>query len=210
MALKTDIRGMSHVYPDYFVVGREKVREYAKAIKAEDPASFDEKAAADLGYDNLVAPLTFVSTLALLVQQHFFSVVDVGVETMQIVQVDQKFVFHKPVLAGDKLWARMDVHSVDERFGADIVVTRNILHQRRRRDGPGGVHHDDGSPGRRLDPGQVGSRDRAGHATGGRRAVRGGSGGSSGGGRQAVRGRSSGLVPKHLRRCTLGPRGFPT
>ena len=125
MALKTDIRGMSHVYPDYFIVGREKVREYAKAIKAEDPASFDEKAAADLGYDNLVAPLTFVSTLALLVQQHFFSVVDVGVETMQIVQVDQKFVFHKPVLAGDKLWARMDVHSVDERFGADIVVTRN-------------------------------------------------------------------------------------
>ena len=127
MALKTDIRGMSHVYPDYFIVGREKVREYAKAVKVEDAASYDEKAAADLGYDNLVAPLTFVSTLALLVQQHFFTVVDVGVETMQIVQVDQKFVFHKPVLAGDKLWARMDVHSVDERFGADIVVTRNIL-----------------------------------------------------------------------------------
>ncbi|MCW2591549.1 MAG: 3-hydroxyacyl-ACP dehydratase, partial [Mycobacterium sp.] len=31
MALKTDIRGMVHVYPDYFVVGREKVREYARA-----------------------------------------------------------------------------------------------------------------------------------------------------------------------------------
>jgi meromycolic acid (3R)-3-hydroxyacyl-[acyl-carrier protein] dehydratase HadC len=48
-------------------------------------------------------------------------------ETLQIVQVDQRFVFHKPVLAGDKLWARMDVHSVDERFGADIVVTKNSL-----------------------------------------------------------------------------------
>ncbi len=47
-------------------------------------------------------------------------------ETMLIVQVDQRFVFHKPVLAGDKLWARMDIHSVDERFGADIVVTKNI------------------------------------------------------------------------------------
>ena len=46
-------------------------------------------------------------------------------ETMQIVQVDQKFVFHKPIFAGDKLWASMYVHSVDERFGADIVVTRN-------------------------------------------------------------------------------------
>ena len=45
---------------------------------------------------------------------------------MQIVQVDQKFHYHKPMLAGDKVWGRMDVHSVDERFGADIVVTRNI------------------------------------------------------------------------------------
>lgn len=57
---------------------------------------------------------------------YFFRHVDVGMETMQIVQVDQRFVFHKPVLAGDKLWARMDIHSVDERFGADIVVTRNL------------------------------------------------------------------------------------
>ena len=84
-------------------------------------------AAAELGHDALVAPLTFVSTLALLVQQDFFRRVDVGMETMQIVQVDQKFVYHKPIKAGDKLWARMEVHSVAERFGADIVVTRNIL-----------------------------------------------------------------------------------
>ncbi len=127
MALKIDIRGMVHEYPDYFVVGREKIREYAKAVKADDPASHDEKAAAELGHDALVAPLTFVSTLALLVQQDFFRKVDVGMETMQIVQVDQKFIYRTPIKAGDKLWARMEVHSVAERFGADIVVTHNIL-----------------------------------------------------------------------------------
>src|SRR5690625_835365 len=127
MAIKTDIRGMVHDYPDYFIVGREKVREYAKAVKADDPATFDEAAAAELGHDALVAPLTFVSTLALLVQQDFFRKVDVGFETMQIVQVDQKFIYHSPIQAGDKLWARMEIHSVDERFGADIVVTRNTL-----------------------------------------------------------------------------------
>ncbi len=44
---------------------------------------------------------------------------------MQIVQVDQRFVY-QPVRAGDRLWARMNIHSVDERFGADIVVTQNI------------------------------------------------------------------------------------
>jgi acyl dehydratase len=126
MALKTDIRGMSHTYPDHFVVGREKVREYAKAVKAEDPASLDDEAAAEFGHDGVVAPLTFSSIFALLVQQDFFKHVDVGLETMQIVQVDQRFVYHRPVRAGDELWARVDIHSVDERFGADIVVTRNV------------------------------------------------------------------------------------
>jgi acyl dehydratase len=126
MPINTDIRGMVWEYPDSYVVGREKVREFAKAVKADDPASLDEKAAAELGYDALVAPPTFVTILAKLVQADFFRNVDTGYDTMQIVQVDQRFVFHKPVLAGDVLHARMEVHSVDERFGADIVVTRNI------------------------------------------------------------------------------------
>src|SRR5579875_2608498 len=112
-------------YPDYFEVSREQVRSFAKAIKCEDPASYDEEAAAALGYDNIVAPLTYVSIFAKLVQADFFRNVDTGYETLQIVQVDQKFVFLKPICAGDKLWARMEVYSVDERFGADIVVTKN-------------------------------------------------------------------------------------
>ena len=127
MAINTDILGMVWDYPDGWVVGREKVREFAKAVKADDPASLDENAAAELGYDALVAPLTFVSILAKLVQADFMRKVDTGYDTMQIVQVDQKFVFHKPVLAGDVLHARMEIHSVVERFGADIVVTRNTL-----------------------------------------------------------------------------------
>jgi acyl dehydratase len=126
MALKVDIRGMSWQYPDYFEVGREQVRGFARAIKCDDPACFDEAAAAELGYKTIVAPLTFVSILAKLIQDDFFRNVDVGMETMQIVQVDQKFVYHRPIQAGDKLFGTMHVHSVNERFGADIVVTRNV------------------------------------------------------------------------------------
>jgi acyl dehydratase len=126
MTLKTDIRGMSHTYPDFFEVSREKVREYARAVKADDAASHFDDAALDHGHDGLVAPLTFTAIFALLVQQDFFRHVDIGLETMRIVQVDQRFVYHRPVRAGDRLWARIDIDSVDERFGADIVVTRNI------------------------------------------------------------------------------------
>ncbi len=118
---------MVHEYHDYFVVGREKVREYARAVKNFDESFFEEAAAAELGYDSLLAPLTFVSTIALLVQQDFFRKVDIGFETVQIVQVDQQFFFHRPIRVGDKLYPWLKVESVNERFGAVIVMTRNIL-----------------------------------------------------------------------------------
>jgi hypothetical protein len=125
MPIKGDIRGMTHAYSDYFLVGREKVREFALAIKSDAPASHDEVAAAELGHDSLVAPLTFVSVMALVVQKDFFKATDVGLETLQIVQVDQKFVYHIPIKAGDKIWCNFEVVSVKEAFGADIVVTKN-------------------------------------------------------------------------------------
>ena len=126
MALKTDIRGMVHKkYEDGYVVGREGAR-VRQAVKAEDPPATDD-AAAELGYDGLLAPLTFVATIGLLVQQDFFRKVDTGFETMQMVQVDQQFIYHKPIKVGDTVYPVMEIHSVVERFGADIVTTRNVL-----------------------------------------------------------------------------------
>jgi acyl dehydratase len=126
VAINTDILGMVWDYPDSYVVGREKVREFAKSVKADDLASFDESAAAELGYDCLVAPLTFSTIFGQLVQADFMRKVDTGYDTMQIVQVDQRFIYHKPIKVGDVLRARMVIESVVERFGADIVVTKNI------------------------------------------------------------------------------------
>jgi len=126
MALKTDIRGMVHRYPDVFVVGREQIRQFANAVKSDDPASHDEAAAVALGHTALVAPPTFMTILAVMIQRHFFQHVDIGLETLQIVQVDQQFKFHRPVKEGDRLTGEMHVLTVVERFGADIVTTRNV------------------------------------------------------------------------------------
>ncbi|MGV9798918.1 (3R)-hydroxyacyl-ACP dehydratase subunit HadC [Mycobacterium sp. NPDC003449] len=126
MALKANIQGIVYDYPEVFEVGREQIRQFARSVKAEDPASFNEEAAASLGHDGLVAGPTFSSIFAVQVQAAFFRDVDLGMETMQIIQVDQRFVYHKPVTVGDRLHARMEIQSVDVRFGADIVVTRNV------------------------------------------------------------------------------------
>jgi acyl dehydratase len=126
MALKTDIQGMVWPYPGTFVVGREDVRGFALAVKATDPATFDDDAAAALGYSAVVASLTFPAVFAALIQRHFLGNVDLGMDEIQMIQVEQCFRYHRPIVAGDILRGTMIVESVNERFGADIVATRSI------------------------------------------------------------------------------------
>ncbi|HEX2286276.1 MAG TPA: (3R)-hydroxyacyl-ACP dehydratase subunit HadA [Mycobacterium sp.] len=127
MSLSESIVGMHFRYPDHYVVGREKIREYAIAVKNDDPAFFDEKAAADLGHDRLLAPLTFISVFGYKAQSAFFANANIGVTDMKIVQVDQVLRFLKPIKAGDKLFCDVYVDSVRQSHGADIIVTKNIV-----------------------------------------------------------------------------------
>jgi acyl dehydratase len=119
--------GLHYRHPDHYVVGREKIREYATAVKNDDPAFFDEKAAADLGHDALLAPLTFISVFGYQAQSAMFAAANIGITEMQIVQVDQALKFVKPIHAGDTLHCDVYVDSVRQAHGTDIIVTKNIV-----------------------------------------------------------------------------------
>ena len=93
MALSDKIVGMHFRYPDHYEVGREKIREYAEAVKNDDPAFFEDEAAAELGYDGLLAPLTFISVFGYQAQSAFFASANVGIHDAKIVQVDQVLKF---------------------------------------------------------------------------------------------------------------------
>jgi acyl dehydratase len=127
VALSEKHVGMHYRYPDHYVVGREKLREYATAVKNDDPAFFDETAAAELGHDTLPAPLTFISVFGYQAQSAFFASANIGVTDMKIVQVDQVLKFRKPIYAGDKLYCDVYVDSIRKSHGADIIVTKNIV-----------------------------------------------------------------------------------
>lgn len=118
---------MHYRHPDHYVVGREKIREYAVAVKNDDASYFDEEAAADLGHDALPAPLTFISVFGYQAQTAFFVSANIGVSDMQIVQVDQKLKIRKPIHAGDTLYCDVYVDSVKQAHGTDIIVTKNII-----------------------------------------------------------------------------------
>ncbi len=127
MSFLDSMVGLHFRYPDHYMVGREKVREYAVAVKNDDSAFFDEEAAAALGHNALLAPLTFISVFGYQAQMAMFAAAGVSVADAQIVQVDQVLKLIEPIKAGDKLYCDVWVDSIREAHGTDIIVTKNII-----------------------------------------------------------------------------------
>jgi acyl dehydratase len=105
-----------------YLVGREKVREFARAVLATDPVNFEPTAAQAAGYADIVAPPTFAvvvqeSTLAQLLAEP-----DAGIDFSRVVHGDQRFTFSRPILAGDELTATLTVTSV-KTLGGNAMVT---------------------------------------------------------------------------------------
>lgn len=127
MSFLDGLVGLHFRYPDHYVVGREKIREYAVAVKNDDPAFFDEKAAAELGHDALPAPLTFISVFGYQAQSAMFAAANISITDAQIVQVDQILKYLKPIKAGDTLYCEVYIDSIRKAHGTDIITTKNII-----------------------------------------------------------------------------------
>ncbi|SLE76695.1 (3R)-hydroxyacyl-ACP dehydratase subunit HadA [Mycobacteroides abscessus subsp. bolletii] len=127
MALSQDLVGTHYRYPDHYVVGREKIREHAEAVKCHYPAHHDEAGAAELGHSALVAPPTFLAVFGYTAQSAFFEDANIGIKDEKIVQVDQAFKYIRPVRSGDTLYCDVYVDSIRRSFGTDIIVIKNII-----------------------------------------------------------------------------------
>ena len=123
---------MVYEYPDYFVVGREKVREYAARHQGRRPGALRRGGrrrarprragrAADLRLDARAAdPAGLLPQGRRRLRDHADRA---GRPEVPLPPAD--------AWSATRLCGRMEVVSVDERFGADIVVTRNVCPRRR-------------------------------------------------------------------------------
>ena len=108
-----------------YLVGREKLREYARAVQDYHPAHWDVAAAAELGYSDLIAPLTFTSTPGMTCNRRMFEQIVVGYDTYM--QTEELFEQHRPIVAGDELTVDVELTSVRRMAGRDLITVTNTF-----------------------------------------------------------------------------------
>jgi acyl dehydratase len=125
-----DLIGTHYRSPDYFEVGREKIREFAQAVKDENPLSYSEAAAAESGYDSTVASLTFLAVAGRRVQMDVFTKFEIPINLARVLHRDQKIIYHRPIKAGDKLYFDTYLDSVIESHSTVIAEIRSEVSDR--------------------------------------------------------------------------------
>ncbi len=124
MALDPSFVGRSYPPSEPYEVAREKIREFADAIGADDAAYRDPKAAAALGHPDVIAPPTFPVILAGLASQELTVDPALGLDYSRVVHGDQRFAYQRPVRAGDRLVGVCTVEVIMARAGHDFLTTR--------------------------------------------------------------------------------------
>src|ERR1700684_819885 len=127
MSLGQDAIGKRFRYPDHYIVEREKIREHAVAVKNDFPPFHEDKAAEELGYCGLLAPLTFISVFGYKAVAAFFEWANIATNDAQVVQVDQSLKFFAPIKVGDRLRCDVEIESIRRAHGTDIIMTKQTI-----------------------------------------------------------------------------------
>ncbi|GAB4589647.1 fused (3R)-hydroxyacyl-ACP dehydratase subunits HadA/HadB [Nocardia sp. IFM 10818] len=123
----TELVGRHFRVRDHYDVGREKIREFARAVRCDHPAHHQEAAAAELGYDALLASPTFASVIGAATTRALIGTVLTEYDVSQILQTDQIFEYYRPVLAGDHLSVDVVVENIRSYGDNDFITIKVTL-----------------------------------------------------------------------------------
>lgn len=117
------------VYPptEPYHVSAAKIREFAEAVGSSDPAHVDAEVARARGYADVIAPPTFAVLIAQQCDRQLVVDPEAGIDFSRVVHGEQKFVHHRPLVAGDSVIGTLHVDAVREAGGHAMVTTRSEL-----------------------------------------------------------------------------------
>lgn len=124
MALNPDFVGRTYPPAPPYVVGREKVREFALALQSTDPLYFDLEVARSQGYADVVAPPTYAIRLSMAAAEAVVMDPELGLDYTRVVHGDQRFEYTRPIVAGDELVCTVTIDSIRSAAGNDMLTTR--------------------------------------------------------------------------------------
>ncbi|MGH2727197.1 MAG: MaoC family dehydratase N-terminal domain-containing protein [Actinomycetota bacterium] len=115
MPLNKALIGKEYPASSPYEVGREKIRDFATAIGDFNPIYHDEAAAKAAGFDDIIAPPTFLTTLGFKFGPQIVGDPDLGLNYAMVVHGEQEFELLRPVKPGDLLVGKPKISNIAAR-----------------------------------------------------------------------------------------------
>ena len=116
--------GRSYPAGPVHTVSAAKIAEFARATGASSPLHTDPEAARRAGHAGVLAPPTFLVSLAQATEAQYIEDPAAGIDFSRVVHGEETFTLHRPVVAGDRLVPTLTVESVRAAGGHSMITTR--------------------------------------------------------------------------------------
>lgn len=129
--MAVDRKFIGQASEDRFVeVEKGQLRLFAKATGETNPVYTDEAAAKAAGYPALPAPPTFAFSLGLLAPAKTGSITEMGVNIGNVLHGEQRFDYHAPIHAGDRIRLQTKTVDIYEKKGGalEFIVQDTTAH----------------------------------------------------------------------------------
>jgi acyl dehydratase len=122
-----DTKFIGKEYTSYtYDVSKDKIKEYAKAIKNPDPYYLDEAFAKKSKYGAIVAPPTFAVVFAAFLIEPVFMDKELNLNMNMLVHGEQEFEFFEVIKAGDSITTTGKISDIKNKEKLDVITVEGI------------------------------------------------------------------------------------
>jgi len=116
--LAIDTKFLGKKYPAFvYEVGKEKIKEYARAIGDTNPLYLDDEKAKASKYGNIIAPPTFCVVYCAGIIGQLLLDKELALNLMMLVHGEQEFEFGEVVRSGDIITSECEISQIFEKKG---------------------------------------------------------------------------------------------